>query len=141
MDYIHSFRLAQGFSECKSSDTKLEAPRRGHAIVEPAVVAHQAVGEGEQQAGGSASADEREGKVPAGSAAYTVVAEGRRQRMEGHDSAGRQELDDVAGAAQGFVDQRGRCLGATAGAMWKCWHQQLHVVGRRLVGHVSLDGA
>jgi len=42
-------------------------------------VAHQAVGEGEQQAGGSASADEREGKVPAGSAAYAVVVEGRRQ--------------------------------------------------------------
>jgi hypothetical protein len=25
--------------------------------------------------------------------------------------------------------------------MWMRWHQQLHVVGRRLVGHVSLDGA
>jgi hypothetical protein len=74
---------------------RVEAPEGGHAVVQPAVAADEAVGEGEEHAGDGAGGDERHHQVPVGRVAHAVVAEGRRQRLERQHGARRQQLHEV----------------------------------------------
>ena len=78
---------------------RVEAPEGGGAVLEPAVAADEAVGEGEEHARGGASAEERQHQVPVRLVAHAVVAEGWRQRLECQHGARRQELQEVRRSA------------------------------------------
>ena len=84
---------------CPRVVERVEAPEGGGAVVELAVAADEAVGEGEEHARGGAGADERQHQVPVRLVAHAVVAEGWRQRLECQHGARRQELQEVRRSA------------------------------------------
>uniref|UniRef100_A0A8R7QSQ6 Uncharacterized protein n=1 Tax=Triticum urartu TaxID=4572 RepID=A0A8R7QSQ6_TRIUA len=113
---------------------RVEAPERGRAVVEPAVAADEAVREGEEHAGGGAAADERQDQAPVGRVAdAVVVAEGRRQRLEGQHRTRRQELQEVRRARQRLVRRRKdarRWRGlARRGLLGRRRHLDVHSIG------------
>ena len=81
---------------------------RGEAVVELAVAADEAVGEGEEDAGEDAEVEQRGGEVPVGGEARAAVGEGRGQRLERQRRARRQQLREVGHARQRPVDGRRR---------------------------------
>ena len=85
-----------------------EALDRGDAVVELAVTADEAVGEGEEDAGEEAEVEQRGGEVPVGGEARAPVGEGRGQRLERQRGARRQQLREVGHARQRLVHGRRR---------------------------------
>jgi len=70
----------------------VEPVRRRHAVVELAVAANDAVGEGEEEGEGGKDADQHGREPLVGGAAVAVVGEGRGQRLVRQHRARRQEL-------------------------------------------------
>ncbi|OQU76267.1 hypothetical protein SORBI_3010G122533 [Sorghum bicolor] len=72
----------------------VEPPRERHAVVDLALV-DDAVGEGEEDAGGGEEGDEQGAEPLVGDVAGALVGEGRRQRLEHQHRARRQQLRQV----------------------------------------------
>lgn len=94
----------------------VEAAPRGEAVVQPAVAAGEAVGEGEQGGGGGAEGDEGEGEGPARGVAGAAVGEGGREGLEGEYGAGGKQLGKVRHRRQRLASRRrGRRGGGALG--------------------------
>ena len=81
-----------------------EAPRRHHAVVDAAVGAHVAVGEGGEGAGGAAERHQRAAQhLVERQRAVPVVGHQRGEELEHEHRAARQQLDQVRHASQRAV--------------------------------------
>ncbi|RRT61421.1 hypothetical protein B296_00024469 [Ensete ventricosum] len=85
-------------------------PQGGHPVVQLAVAALEAVGEGEGGAGGGAELYQGGGEVLVRGVAHAPVGEGRGERLEGQHGAAGQELHQVRRARQRLVDHHHRRL-------------------------------
>lgn len=83
-------------------------PQRRHPVVQLAVAALEAVGEGEGGARGGAELYQGRGEVLVGGVAHAPVGEGRRECLEGQHGAAGQELHQVRCARQRLVDYHRR---------------------------------
>lgn len=73
-----------------------EAGPGGDPVVDRAIVAYIAVGEGGEEAGEAAEGDERPAEVPVDRVAVAGVSQDWVQELEHEDGPSREELDEVA---------------------------------------------